>query len=125
MLQILITDMKSTVEAKVEHRLQVAFYGLMIEQILTDAGVSHEPIRTAILFRPPPDPDPEDEEALKPLRDAARAVFSLDGYLLEVVADPDAYARSVPSISCPFRRRFLLARVVHTVSGKAIKHSGW
>ena len=94
LLQILIADMKSTVEAKVEHRLQVAFYGLMLEQILKDAGVAHEPIQTAILFRPPPDPAPEDEEALKSLRDAAQTVFGLDGYLLEVVADPDAYARS-------------------------------
>ena len=93
-LQILITDMKATVEAKVEHRLQVAFYRLMLEQALKDAGVGHEPIQTAVLFRPPPDPAPEDEEAIKPLREAAKAVFELDGYLLEVVADPDAYARS-------------------------------
>ena len=94
LLQILITDMKSTVEAKVEHRLQVAFYGLMLGQILKDAGVAHEPIQTAILFRPPPDPAPEDEETIKPLRDAAKTIFGLDGYLLELVADPDAYARS-------------------------------
>ncbi len=93
-LQILITDMKSTVEAKVEHRLQVAFYGLMLGQILKDAGVAYEPIQTAVLFRPPPDPSAEDEEAIKSLREAAKAVFGLDGYLLEVVADPDAYARS-------------------------------
>ncbi|MBA4190613.1 MAG: DNA helicase [Planctomycetaceae bacterium] len=94
LLQILITDMKSTVEAKVEHRLQVAFYGLMLGQILKDAGVAHEPIQTAVLFRPPPDQAPEDEETIKPLREAAKAIFGLDGYLVELVADPDAYARS-------------------------------
>lgn len=89
-LQILITDMKSTVE----HRLQVAFYGLMLGQILPDAGVAHEPIQTAVLFRPPPDPDADEEEAIRPLRESAKSVLDLDGYLLEVVADPDAYARS-------------------------------
>lgn len=94
LLQILIGDMKSTVEAKVEHRLQVAFYSLMLAQIFKGAGVVHEHVQTGILFRPPPDPTPDDEEAIKPLREAAKLVFGLDGYLLEVVADPDAYARS-------------------------------
>jgi hypothetical protein len=93
-LQVLIGDMKSTVEAKVEHRLQVAFYGLMLEQILKDASVPHETIQAAVLFRPPPDPDADEEEAIQPLREAAKEVLGLDGYLLEVVADPDAYVRS-------------------------------
>src|SRR5262249_51807396 len=40
-LHALIADMKSTTEVKVEHRLQVAFYQLMLEQLLTDAGIAH------------------------------------------------------------------------------------
>ncbi len=93
-LRVLIADMKSTVEAKVEHRLQVAFYRLMLEAILKDASVAHEEPQTAILFRPPPDPTPEEEDDLRPLREAAQSTFGVDGYLLEVVADPEAYTRA-------------------------------
>ncbi len=89
-----IGDMKSTTEVKVEHRLQVAFYRLMLERLFKDAGISHLPIQTGILFRPPADPTPEEEEEIKPLRDAAKEVFGLDGSLLEIVADQDAYIQS-------------------------------
>jgi predicted RecB family nuclease len=93
-LHILIGDMKSTVEVKVEHRLQVAFYRLMFEAILKDASVSHSTVQTGILFRPPADPTPEDEEEIKPLREAAKLTFGLSHALLEVVADPEAYLQS-------------------------------
>ncbi len=93
-LAALIGDMKSTTEVKVEHRLQVAFYRLMLERLFKDAGLTHLPIQTGILFRPPADPTPEEEERIKPLRDAARQRFGLDGSLLEVVADADAYVQS-------------------------------
>ena len=93
-LYVLIGDMKSTTEVKVEHRLQVAFYRLMLERLLKDAGISHAPVQTGILFRPPADPTPEEEEEIKPLRDAAKEVLGLDGSLLEAVADPDAYVQS-------------------------------
>ena len=62
--------------------------------LLKDAGIAHAPIQTGILFRPPADPTPEEEEEIKPLREAAQAVFGLDDALLEVVADPDAYLQS-------------------------------
>ncbi|OWK45505.1 Superfamily I DNA and RNA helicases and helicase subunits-like [Fimbriiglobus ruber] len=93
-LHVLIGDMKSTTEAKVEHRLQVAFYRLMLEHILRDGGIAHAPVQTGILFRPTADPTPDEEEEFKPLREAAQAVFGLKDSLLEVVADPDAYLQS-------------------------------
>src|SRR5205085_11140355 len=89
-LHVLIGDMKSTVEVKVEHRLQVAFYRLMLERVLKDAGVSHQPVQTGILFRPPVDPTPEEEEEIEPRRESAKQVLGLDDALLEIVADPDA-----------------------------------
>ncbi len=93
-LHVLVGDMKSTAEVKVEHRLQVAFYRLMLERVLKDAAVSHTTVQTGILFRPPADPSPEEADEIEPLREAARSVFGLNDALLEVVADPDAYAQS-------------------------------
>jgi predicted RecB family nuclease len=98
-LDALVADMKSTAEAKVEHRLQVAFYHAMLDRILTDAGVGGTAIQTGILFRTPADPTTEEAvEVIPPLREAAAKWFGLTGVLLEVVADPDAYLRSVADL---------------------------
>jgi hypothetical protein len=95
-LHALIADMKSTTAAKVEHRLQVAFYHLMLDRILADAGIAGTAIQTAILFKPPADPTTEEAvEVIPPLREAAEKWFGLQDVLLEVVADPEAYLRSV------------------------------
>jgi len=45
-LAVLIGDMKSTVEVKVEHRLQVAFYRLMLERILSEGGITSVAVQT-------------------------------------------------------------------------------
>ncbi|HYI25849.1 MAG TPA: PD-(D/E)XK nuclease family protein, partial [Thermomicrobiales bacterium] len=55
-LRILIADMKSSTAAKVEHRLQVAFYHEMLAGILREAGVEHGSIDLAILYRGPAQP---------------------------------------------------------------------
>jgi predicted RecB family nuclease len=47
-LHVFIGDMKSTVEVKVEHRLQVAFYRLMLERVLKDASLTHATVQTGI-----------------------------------------------------------------------------
>jgi hypothetical protein len=94
-LLVLIGDMKSTVEVKVEHRLQVAFYRLMLERLFEAEGIAHQPVQMGILFRLPPDPTPDEQAELQPLKDAAEQAFGLDDALLEVVADPQAYVQSV------------------------------
>jgi hypothetical protein len=94
-LLVLIGDMKSTVEVKVEHRLQVAFYRLMLERLFDAERITHQPIQMGILFRSPVDPTPEEQVELQPLKDAAKRIFDLDDALLEVVADPQAYIQSV------------------------------
>jgi hypothetical protein len=94
-LHILIGDMKSTVQVKVEHRLQIAFYRLMLEDILTAEGIAFEPVQMGVLLRLPADPTPEEQIELQPLKDAAKKLFGLDDALLEVVADPQAYIQSV------------------------------
>ncbi len=93
-LHVLIADMKSTVSVKVEHRLQVAFYRLMVERLLNDAGIAHTAIQMGILFRPPADPSPEEKEEIEPLQEAACQVFGLEESLLEIVADPEDYIQS-------------------------------
>jgi hypothetical protein len=93
-LHVLIGDMKSTTEVKVEHRLQVAFYRLMLERLFRAEGAAHQPVQTGILFRPPADPTPEEQVEFQPLKDAAKQTFGLDGTLLEVVTDPQAYIQS-------------------------------
>jgi hypothetical protein len=119
-LDILIGDMKSTVEVKVEHRLQVAFYRLMLEQLLKDGGIPHATVKTGILLRPGVDLTPEEEEEIKPLREAARVIFGLDGALLEVVADPDAYLQSAKDLVLG---KNSVARKVAGTSFEAIPYS--
>ena len=94
-LHVLIVDLKSTNEVKVDHRLQVGFYHLMLESLLRLHGVSPEQVQTGILFRPPADATPEMEDEIRPHREVARHWFGLDNALMEVVDDPEAYLRSV------------------------------
>jgi AAA domain/PD-(D/E)XK nuclease superfamily len=92
-LNALIADMKSTTEVKVEHRLQVAFYHLMLARLFADHGLSCDRIRTGIIFRGEDEADRDDPEP-EALRSAAGRWLGLDDALLEVVDDPDAYLRS-------------------------------
>jgi len=52
-LHTLIVDIKSSTAARVEHRLQVAFYVAMLESLLREAGIAYEPIRMGVLYRGP------------------------------------------------------------------------
>ena len=52
-LHALIADMKSSTSAKVEHRLQVAFYREMLGALLRDADITHAGVGIAILYRGP------------------------------------------------------------------------
>ncbi len=52
-LQILIADIKSSTAAKVEHRLQVAFYAEMLAALLDEQHIQHAPIELGILYRGP------------------------------------------------------------------------
>jgi hypothetical protein len=93
-LHALMVDLKSTTEVKVEHRLQVGFYHLMMKTLFQQYGVGGEPIHTGILYRQPADGPPEVVENLQPYREAARQWFGLSDAVLEIVDDPEAYLRS-------------------------------
>ena len=92
-LDILVTDLKSTFQAKVEHRLQVAFYQIMIEALFQDAKVEAQ-VRTALLFRKPIELEPQDQKSVHELIQAAFDTFGIDEVLLEIVHDPEAYKQS-------------------------------
>ncbi len=57
-LHILIADIKSSTSAKVEHRLQVAFYAEMVAALLAGAGIAVDQIDLGILYRGPSDDAP-------------------------------------------------------------------
>src|SRR5262249_34930862 len=65
-----------------------------LDRLVQEQGIPSGSIRTGILFRGPADA-PDDDEELRPLRDAAREWFGLKDTLLELVDDPDAYLQSV------------------------------
>lgn len=92
-LALLIADMKSSTAARVEHRLQVAFYDQMLASVLAEAGIAHEPIALGILYRGSAETlaDP----TLAPQRELARARFNVEFAQLELVEDAASYLASV------------------------------
>ena len=98
-LRVLIADMKATTTAKVEHRLQVAFYQQMVERLLATGGVVCREVDTGILYRGAPgldeSLDPGDAARIEAERDAAVRLFGVDQAQLELTPDPNAYRDAV------------------------------
>ncbi|MCA1670032.1 MAG: PD-(D/E)XK nuclease family protein, partial [Thermomicrobia bacterium] len=96
LLRVMIADMKSSTSAKVEHRLQVAFYAEMLDALFAADSVACEAIDIAVLYRGPADGgDGSPEAAAQQV--AAQTYFGGDVGLLEIVAKECAadYRRSV------------------------------
>jgi hypothetical protein len=93
-LHALIVDLKSTTQVKVEHRLQVAFYHLMLDRLFKNRGIECDQIQTGVLFRGPAEATAIQMEKLQPHRDDAWKWLKLNEGLLEIVAEPDAYLQS-------------------------------
>jgi AAA domain/PD-(D/E)XK nuclease superfamily len=92
---ILIVDAKSTTKVKIEHRLQVAFYRLMLEAALQIHAVAHAEIGLGVLYREPVEPDEDELEKLALHRAQSFALFGLQLALLEQVTDVPNYLRAV------------------------------
>ena len=92
-LWCLIADAKSSTGAKVEHRLQVAFYHAMLARLFGEAGLACTRMETAILYRGPATgaDDAGDEGA----RQKALELFGVADAFAEVIADADAYLMEV------------------------------
>ena len=96
-LSLLVTDMKSSTAVTVEHRLQVAFYHVMLDKLFKGAALSHVRIGTAILYRGGDDPD-VGAAAVQAHQASALARFGMGNAFLEVVADTEAYLSEVDSL---------------------------
>ncbi len=97
-LRVLIADMKSSTSAKVEHRLQVAFYHDMLRAIFNQAGIRHDPIELAILYRGSATSPSDTEEQLAAKLDLARTLLGTEAGYLEIVADAAAYLAAVSDL---------------------------
>ena len=88
-LSVLIADMKSSTSAKVEHRLQVAFYHEMLATVLRGAGVPFAGIQIGILYRGPDHEergfDDRQQAAVVAQRAAAQTYFGTQAGLLELI----------------------------------------
>ncbi|MBI3965067.1 MAG: AAA family ATPase [Chloroflexi bacterium] len=98
-LRVLITDMKSSTSAKIEHRLQVAFYHELLARLFQIEGVAYDRIDTAILYRGSAeigsDVSEEEQAERERQRAAAEQLFGTTADLLEIVADPESYREAV------------------------------
>jgi len=101
-IRVLVADMKSTTTAKVEHRLQVAFYHEMLAALFARQGIDCASIQMGILFRGFPDGERVHTDAEQIVVDAQRAdalrLFNVPDALLEVVDDPESYIGSVQDL---------------------------
>lgn len=95
-LSALIVDMKSTTKAKLEHRIQVAFYHNILVSVLSDAGVAFARVDLGIVYRGPSRAEEgyvAGEEIIQ--RTAAQTLLGVPDALLEVIADPEDYLAEV------------------------------
>ena len=102
-LSMVIADAKSSTSAKVEHRLQVAFYHAMMIALLSEASVAVAHIETAILYRGPANVGLDAGPSVAPgtegeIRDTAEALFGAKEAYLEIIADSDAYLMEVQDL---------------------------
>jgi predicted RecB family nuclease len=99
-LRCLITDIKSSMSPRVEHRLQIAFYHEMLVAILKERGIVPDKIDLAILYRGPQLTSAialsaEEAETLREHHMAAAEAFGIAIGALDVVAHPRGYLESV------------------------------
>lgn len=96
-LSALIVDFKSTTAARMEHRLQIAFYLEMLDELFRADGIPLQ-IELGILYRGAPGDETElDDPVLLLQRDDALQTFGVDGFL-ERVVDANALRRDVRAL---------------------------
>ncbi|MFN8472609.1 MAG: AAA domain-containing protein [Anaerolineae bacterium] len=105
-LHLFIADMKSSTAARMEHRLQVAFYYTMLARLFDEGGVGYASLRMGILYRGKPTPDGGDEVTRDPAAEAllaehsaaAESLLGVTDAFLEIVDPPDSYLEAVQDL---------------------------
>ena len=97
-LSVLIADIKASRRAKVEHRLQLAFYYRMLETLLGEEEIAVASLRFGVLYRGPQSIEeaaPDARETLENHRRAARETWGLNDYYFEMCDDAPTYLNSL------------------------------
>ncbi|MDB5060111.1 MAG: superfamily helicase, partial [Chloroflexi bacterium] len=101
-LRVLIADMKSSTNPKIEHRLQIAFYHRMIAALFAAHQIPCAEIRIGILYRGPAGDTkvlkPEEAAGREAQRYAAELAFGASAGYLEIVANPEPYLDAVADL---------------------------
>ncbi|MGH2603418.1 MAG: DNA helicase, partial [Dehalococcoidia bacterium] len=100
-LRVLIVDAKSSVAAKIEHRLQVAFYDRMVAALFDSAGLPYAAIQTGIVYRTGGEPAAVDAADLARIAESRRLAGEMLGMpdgLLELVDNPEDFRRAVSDL---------------------------
>lgn len=98
-LHALIADMKSSTSAKLEHRLQVAFYHEMLAALFQAQNVPLTSITMGVLYRGPvaADPAEQDKDQQRQRTAAQRYLSTADG-LLDIVERPEGLLGAVEDL---------------------------
>ena len=97
-LHVLIADMKASQRAKVEHRLQLAFYYRMIAALFARANEPLASLKFGVLYRGPGEREglsPDENAKLDLHREAAREIWGLDEWFFEGCDDEQTYLNSL------------------------------
>ncbi|MBA3450187.1 MAG: PD-(D/E)XK nuclease family protein, partial [Chloroflexia bacterium] len=101
-LRVMVADMKSTTTAKVEHRLQVAFYREMLEKLFAKSEIGHAGIATGILYRGSAATDetlaPQYRAVIALERAEAQRLFGVEDAQFELTPDTEAYRDAIRAL---------------------------
>lgn len=94
-LSALIIDAKCSSEVKVEHKLQVVFYRLLLETVFQNNGIDCSKIRTAVVYRGSRDyfrvKDDAERAKLRRHRKASLKLLAAPDAFLEFIDDYETY----------------------------------
>ncbi len=101
-VRVLVIDMKSSVTSRVEHRLQVACYLVMLRELFFQRGIEVAAIDIGIVYRGADDPirlSPEERLIEEQRRVAAAERLGISGACLDLIADPTPYLDVVDDLA--------------------------
>ncbi len=99
-LELTVFDMKSSADSRIEHKIQVALYMVMLEELGRTAEIRIGNIAGGIIYRGSNDPERLSNEAARKYRDAQAAAedLGLAGALLDHIDDPVLYLDTIDDL---------------------------